>query len=297
MNADIYDDRRVFTLVGNGACSGRNEICKAGQEPCKSASTLAQCKNLCAADPKCVSLEWKHSATSSKRCQLSTTCTESIWAADNTGKNDWVLYERGDLCGDGYYAESGDISGWGEVDGIGGGMTVDDCNECAEKCSGLLACKSYECGFTKQSAKGRINTKKWRCNLNKDAHPSREKYDKFRFCSKLDHGAPGLSKCDSSDTNQRWKMLDYRTTWQPKTGTTVYRKGPEPVQNQQLTQDSGCKISGGGLSGNVQAGVITEGSKYKTTASVSPLDIISWNTHPATYWKKSTTEELEDEDL
>jgi len=72
-------------------------------------------------------------------------------------------------CPDGYFMQEGDIEGWG----IGGGRAVASCQECANFCSGMDNCKSFECSPTEL-----------RCHMNEEADPSQEKYKDYMFCTK-----------------------------------------------------------------------------------------------------------------
>lgn len=77
-------------------------------------------------------------------------------------------------CAGGYKHMTGDVSGWGMIDGKGGGEAVQDCGQCAEMCSIAEACASYECSHTVL-----------RCNLNKvDKPSSTEDYKDYIFCAK-----------------------------------------------------------------------------------------------------------------
>ena len=72
-----------FRNDGGSGCAGANEICGLGDAPCNTATDLASCQALCAADATCVSFEFK---ASSAECQLSTSCVKSDLF------NEWVLY-------------------------------------------------------------------------------------------------------------------------------------------------------------------------------------------------------------
>ena len=47
--------------------------------------------------------------------------------------------------GDGYTLMTGDIYGWGTLNGRGGGEVVSDCQVCADICTADSDCGSYEC--------------------------------------------------------------------------------------------------------------------------------------------------------
>jgi hypothetical protein len=51
-------------------------------------------------------------------------------------------------CTSGYTEITGDILGWGEVGGRGGGEIVEDCAQCAEVCTSKAGCGSYECSLS-----------------------------------------------------------------------------------------------------------------------------------------------------
>ena len=53
-----------------------------------------------------------------------------------------------DQCGAKYKRISGDIAGSGKIDGKGGGQTVEECGQCADMCSELKTCASFECSPT-----------------------------------------------------------------------------------------------------------------------------------------------------
>ena len=77
-------------------------------------------------------------------------------------------------CASDYKHMTGDVTGWGMIDGKGGGEAVQDCAECAEMCSSAKACASYECSRTEL-----------RCNLNTvDKPSSSEDYEDYIFCAK-----------------------------------------------------------------------------------------------------------------
>ena len=64
-------------------------------------------------------------------------------------------------CPSGYVQRSGDIKGWGAVNGIGGGQHVAGCSTCASLCDREVGCLSYECSPVEL-----------RCNLNAAADPT-----------------------------------------------------------------------------------------------------------------------------
>jgi len=100
-------------------------------------------------------------------------------------------------------------------------------------------------------------------------------------------GAPGIVTCDTNSNNQRWSVMDYRTTWQPREGHIVYKKGPTPVKHKSLNQFPTCSIDGGSFSGHIQDRIFTEKGVYDTTGTVNGLQsLISWNTKPPAYWTK-----------
>lgn len=74
--------------LGNGGCSGRNEICTSTRLPCKTATTRDMCAKLCLADPTCISIEWEPQASS---CQLSRTCYD---ADKTTGTSPWEMWRK-----------------------------------------------------------------------------------------------------------------------------------------------------------------------------------------------------------
>jgi len=101
-------------------------------------------------------------------------------------------------------------------------------------------------------------------------------------------GRPGLNTCNSESNRQRWKLYDYRTTWQYKVGSVVYKKGPKPVTSQSLTQLNTCVVTSPGavpFQGNIQGQIFSETKTMKTTGTVNGLQsMISWNTQPPAYW-------------
>jgi len=78
-------------------------------------------------------------------------------------------------CVAGYEFNSGDIPGWGQVDGHGGGQAVTDCTECATFCTQVSSCLSYECSPTAL-----------KCNLNALRFPNGGAYLDYAFCSKTE---------------------------------------------------------------------------------------------------------------
>ena len=81
--------------------------------------------------------------------------------------------EEVNLCADDYKVMTGDVGGWGKIGSRGGGESVEDCDRCAYMCSGIAACRSYECSETEL-----------RCNLNTDSKPTHMDYKDYMFCSK-----------------------------------------------------------------------------------------------------------------
>eukprot|EP00976_Prorocentrum_cordatum_P111454 1195369-Prorocentrum_minimum.AAC.2 len=83
---------------------------------------------------------------------------------------------RAGACPDGgYFEQIGDILGWGEVGGRGGGEVVSSRNQCASICSSILARMSFEC-----------SNSALKCSLNsqRDVDPTRDAYRECMFCSK-----------------------------------------------------------------------------------------------------------------
>jgi hypothetical protein len=77
-------------------------------------------------------------------------------------------------CSGGYTAVSGDISGWGAVNGIGMGQKVPTCRQCNILCDQQgAACLSTECSPTAL-----------KCNLNALRDPSSKSYKDYVFCKK-----------------------------------------------------------------------------------------------------------------
>jgi hypothetical protein len=78
-------------------------------------------------------------------------------------------------CSGGYIAATGDISGWGTVNGVGNGRTVTNCQECNILCDQQgNACLSTECSPTAL-----------RCNLNSRGLPDISTgYLDYVFCRK-----------------------------------------------------------------------------------------------------------------
>jgi len=100
-------------------------------------------------------------------------------------------------------------------------------------------------------------------------------------------GAPGIVNCNSNADDQRWSMMNYRTTWQPRQAYTVYKKGPKPVKHQTLQQTSQCVVYGGPFKGSMQDRIFAEKAAYDTTGTANGLQsLISWNTEPPVYWTK-----------
>jgi len=101
-------------------------------------------------------------------------------------------------------------------------------------------------------------------------------------------GGAGLNTCNSNSANQRWKLYDYRTTWQYKPGSVVYKKGPKPVASQSLTQLDTCAVTSPSpvpFQGTIQGQLFSETKTMKTTGTVNGMQsMISWNTQPPAYW-------------
>jgi hypothetical protein len=84
----------------------------------------------------------------------------------------------------------GDIPGWGDVNGKGGGATVTSCGECAAWCSSESTCQSFEC-----------SPSQLKCNLNTQPVPTTQGYQDFRFCSKDPNQAGGCA-CSEPDCDR-----------------------------------------------------------------------------------------------
>ena len=79
-----------------------------------------------------------------------------------------VAYE----CEIGYTNVTGDIPGWGSIDGRGYGASVASCAACASLCDDTAGCRSYECSPTALL-----------CNLNDVALPTKPiSFLDFAFC-------------------------------------------------------------------------------------------------------------------
>ena len=77
-------------------------------------------------------------------------------------------------CTGGYVPVSGDIFGWGSVNGVGGGVIVQSCSQCTSLCNQQAKCLSTECSPTSLQ-----------CNLNDRADVDTViGYRDFRFCQK-----------------------------------------------------------------------------------------------------------------
>ena len=107
---------------------------------------------------------------SEKHCRvIFDTTVVRLWPRKGRSQNRRVQ------CPDGYSAKSGDISGWGKINGKGGGQIVAEPGECAELCDSEESCESYEIGYDHGAFK---------CNLNTSAEPSTTPYKSYEFCSK-----------------------------------------------------------------------------------------------------------------
>jgi hypothetical protein len=77
-------------------------------------------------------------------------------------------------CTGGYVPVSGDIYGWGSVNGVGGGRIVQSCSECTSLCDEQALCLSAECSPSSR-----------KCNLNNRADVDTVYgYLDFSFCQK-----------------------------------------------------------------------------------------------------------------
>ena len=79
-------------------------------------------------------------------------------------------------CDTGYTAVSGDIGGWGSINGKGGGQVVVSTGECASLCDSEATCLSYEVGH---------HIGNLTCNLNTSDQINRVAYGDFAFCKKF----------------------------------------------------------------------------------------------------------------
>jgi len=115
------------------------------------------------------------------------------WGSAPSEARDWwddnhcTTKPTGRACSDGYTELSGDIGGWGTVNGKGGGVAVSVCDECAELCNGDAECRSYEC-----------SPSRLQCNLNAGADPTNGSYLDFAFCQK---GRRRISEAELLDLN------------------------------------------------------------------------------------------------
>lgn len=93
--------------------------------------------------------------------------------------------QSSDDCANGYVQNVGDIPGWGEVDGEGGGKAVPSCKVCADLCDDKSACQSFECSPTEK-----------KCNLNVRREPTHGvNYQDYRFCMKPENEMPAVCAC------------------------------------------------------------------------------------------------------
>ena len=77
-------------------------------------------------------------------------------------------------CTTDYTPMQGDIGMWGKVGARGGGEEVEDCAQCADLCSSLEECGSFECSPTEL-----------KCNLNTVINPTNDVANTdYMFCSK-----------------------------------------------------------------------------------------------------------------
>ena len=123
------------------------------------------------------------SGTSSSGSSTTTTTTTSSGTSSTTGGVVVVtpgfghvckiLGTGGKACPAGYVLNVGDISGWGSVNGVGGGEKVASCSECGSKCTSEPECNSFECSVTKL-----------KCNLNRATVPKIRPNQDYMFCSK-----------------------------------------------------------------------------------------------------------------
>jgi len=97
--------------------------------------------------------------------------TKAAWKA--SVKIEQLNLRRQSDCAEGYELKIGDIGGRGKIDGVGGNQDVNDCNECANLCTGIAACLSYEC-----------SPAALKCNLNTQRDPTDPQHRDYAFCSK-----------------------------------------------------------------------------------------------------------------
>jgi len=154
-----------------------------------------ECAHLCTKDRDCLSYEcseFKH------KCNLND-------ARERTHFRNYKDYGFCvKACATGYEKVTGDIKGWGEVNGKGDGEWVGSCVNfspdqwaqipqcdyqkgcvsCAQMCSDEPDCNSYECSHTELE-----------CNLNTKRHPTSQIDNKdFDFCMKNEICASGYEE-------------------------------------------------------------------------------------------------------
>merc|ERR1740123_1660343 len=146
INADIYG---CGTVEG---CDVRYE---------DSYATISACMDGCQANVHCKSFTWAPVGGDSWH-PYDSVCTlyDSDIVSNTAGPNQIMCKP---VCETGYFwRENGNIAGWGKVDGIGGSQHVDNCGVCADVCTELSNCRSYEC----------VIDNGYKCNLNTEADPN-----------------------------------------------------------------------------------------------------------------------------
>jgi len=126
-------------------------------------------------------------------------------------------------------------------------------------------------------------------------------------CLEVGLRKPRIANCLGGQ-NQRFLLQPYRSSWQPRNGFVIYKRGPDPVQKLRLSQAATCNVLGhlkgklrlqGDMKGRelrVSTALPKEGLEMTSpsagthvTGTVNGREtLISWDTEPPTYWTKAS---------
>ena len=110
-------------------------------------------------------------------------------------------------CATGYSSRTGDVAGWGEINGKGNGQSVPDCDGCATLCSSEPSCMSYEC-----------SPSALKCNLNTAATPTQTTYLDYMFCSRGGRDCKDIKTRDAAAASGEYTLANGLTVWCDMTG-------------------------------------------------------------------------------
>ena len=177
-------------------------------------STIESCFKSCVNTPSCAYFAY-YSATGF--CNKFSSCSTQQTSADQSGTLNRLDgcpgFEGFPGCDAGFDYHSGDVAGFGSINGKGGGQDVASCEECATLCKSEATCGSYEC-----------SPSKLKCNLNEAWVPSQPAQQDYLFCSR------SLYHIKTQKT-QRWLSAKASET---VVGTAAHPRGTDTLAGTQV---------------------------------------------------------------